>query len=146
MGRNMSIASGFPVLARMQDEKGLEMDFELMASFGETDHVTSFADSFLLKGFSSILQPSAKIGQSIFWHFLSAPGDRFLPYTAVKNTHPVPKLELDEVMCCRNFVGWTSAAEIWSGKPRGRQQCYQDISQEMWRTCRLIRDAYVFMR
>jgi hypothetical protein len=52
-----SIASGFPIAARRQGEKGLELGLELMAALAGANYATCFRDEFLLKGFASMLIP-----------------------------------------------------------------------------------------
>lgn len=118
LGRNMAIASGFPILARPQGEKGLEVDFELISALSAAEYATSFAGKFLLKGFSTMLLAKEKLGQSLLWHLVHNSDGKFLPYSAVHGVHCMTQMGFNETANCRHFVGWVTNAEIRLGKLR----------------------------
>jgi len=112
MFRNPVIAKGFPVPLREADEQGLEMSIPLLTALGQTYWATNF-NGFLLKGFSSIMAPVKRIGNSVIWHLKArTDGDR-MPYTDGHQTNSTFRCSSDAIFPgARHFVGWTHVESI----------------------------------
>jgi hypothetical protein len=114
--RYASIARGFPISARRQGEDGLELGLESMTTLAGTDYATSFRGKFVLKGFASMLIPTARYGKSIVWHFVHDRDGKYLPYTALNTFRCAAGLNLGALGGDRHFVGWVPAAELRFGE------------------------------
>ena len=117
--RNPTIVPGYPMLARTKKEKGLEIPLNMMASLIEAAHATDFDGGILIKGFSSILIPTARIENSILWHLeYKEDGSRMAYCTGNERclTSPGPdSVDLSLLKVSRNFLGWAPSAILRAG-------------------------------
>ena len=114
------IARGFPISQRHNNEVGLEIPIDLMATLGGAMHAVDYHDGLVMKGFSTMFVPIARTAKdSIQWHFLhNADGSR-LPYHDVTGRCPI-RASLDEVSHeslgnTRNFLGLWPVSETHLG-------------------------------
>ena len=63
--RNPVIVKGYPILARMQGERGLEVPLNMTAGIGEASRVTDFDGGFLMKGFCILFCPMKRVKDSV---------------------------------------------------------------------------------
>jgi hypothetical protein len=119
--RNPVIASGFPILARNYDEKGLEIPVDMMAALVGENKATVFGDQLLIKGFSAMFVPTKQTPESILWHFLfRASEDERISYLAAK-TECLERATIDTVdyqslTTRRTFLGWASSTNLYTGR------------------------------
>lgn len=110
--RSPVIVTGFPILSRPENEKGLELSLEMMSFLAGTPFATHFDNVLVLKGVSTMLVPTERTKNSITWHFLQDKNGKRLPYYAFRipcsrhlDTSQV-NFDLLSTARIRNFVGW----------------------------------------
>ncbi len=117
--RNPVIVKGYPILARIQEERGLEIPLNMMAGLGEASRVTDFDGGFLIKGFCALFCPVKRIKDSILWHYLFQQDGSRIPYLAADQRCPNRARHGIDTSCLqlsRHFLGWTSSVECLAGK------------------------------
>ena len=114
MFRNPVVVNGFPILARHENEQGLELPLGMMSILAEAHFFTHYDTTLVLKGLCTMLIPTSQTERSITWHFiLNEDGER-LPYYSFRERCPgwigIDKVNTDllEYGNIRNFVGWAS--------------------------------------
>jgi hypothetical protein len=116
--KNPVIAKGFPILARSNDEKGLEIPLNMMAGLGGAEQVTIFNGQLLIKGFSTMFVPTKRIQNSIIWHFLFNRNNSRIHYLAAKelvsSQDPVD-VDYQCLSTARIFLGWASSVQLRTG-------------------------------
>jgi hypothetical protein len=117
--KNPVIVQGFPILARLQAEKGLEIPLNMMAGLGEASRVTIFDGGLLVKGFSTLFCPMKRLKRSVLWHYLFEQEGGRISYLAASDRCPERALLRNVDNAClplsRHFLGWTSSVEIRAG-------------------------------
>jgi hypothetical protein len=114
MFRNPIIVNKFPILARHEDDQGLELSFSMMSVLAETCFATRYDRTLVLKGPCTMLVPTRLAGHSITWHFLSNESGKRITYYAFRERCPdwisIDKVNIGllETRNVRNFVGWSS--------------------------------------
>ena len=112
--RNPVVVTGFPILARPNNEQGLELPFDVMTTLAESRFATHYDATLILKGLFTMLIPTRRTERTITWHFLSSTGAKRLPYNAFREglSEWTGMDEMNiydlETVGLRNFVGWTS--------------------------------------
>jgi hypothetical protein len=106
---NPVIAYGFPISNRA-DEVGLEIPIQMMAALAGASHAVEYGGGILLKGFSSMLVPLKRSGDSIQWHFIRNEDDSRLPFCEVDKRCPgralLDTVDLKSISTTRAFLGW----------------------------------------
>ena len=111
---NAVIAHGFPIAPRANNEKGLDISFDVMIALSGVQYSATFEGGTILKGFSSMLYPTVSYDGSIQWHFrYSHTGDQ-LNYSEMQDKKRVLVSEKD-MREKRAFLGWCERAEIHLG-------------------------------
>ena len=114
MFRNPVVVSGFPILARYENEQGLELPLDMMSILAEAHFATRYDTTLVLKGLCTMLVPTRQTERSITWHFLFNEDGRRIPYYSFRERCPgwisTDKVSTDllEAGNVRNFVGWVS--------------------------------------
>lgn len=86
-----------------------------MGTLAEAHYVSQYAETLVLKGFCSMLVPTARTETSIAWHYVYNKDASWLPYNGFRRECPevVTNDVLDSDMLNdgsrRNFVGWASS-------------------------------------
>lgn len=116
---NPVIVADYPVLPRsfLEPSKGLEIPFDILIALAETPILTSFGQSTLLKGYSTMLVPVLEVCNTIVWHFVfNETGDRlsFLD-SRLSDMHSIRPIAVDDHQI-RHIVGWCSNAKSMAGK------------------------------
>ena len=115
MFRNPVIAKGYPIPARSNAERGLELTPAMMAILSQAGRAVTFAGKFFLKGFNSIVAPIKRIGDSVQWHFCVDKSRGRLPYT-VGIDHSFSSCWDDAFFpAARHFVGWSQSVRFIAG-------------------------------
>lgn len=113
--RNATIATGFPVPLRTDHEYGLEMSADLMMFMAQTHLIVHYNDHVLLKGYNTILAPSARTGDSVQWHFLVDKDRKRLSYNEGVLHSALRFYEEALFPTARHIIGW-SDVEVIAGK------------------------------
>ncbi|KAG0645258.1 hypothetical protein D0Z07_8889 [Hyphodiscus hymeniophilus] len=120
--RNPVIVEGYPILARVNGEKGLEIPLNMMAGLGQASRVTNFDGGLVIKGHSTILYPTQRIKNSVLWHYMfNYDGSRMsylVPSVLGEGCASVHEVDTSCLEYSRNFLGWTSSAEIYTGESK----------------------------
>jgi hypothetical protein len=69
IGKNPSIAVGFPIKVRENNECGLEVTLEIMTKLGTANNLTEWNGTSVIKGFNSIFVLSKKHSNSAIWNY-----------------------------------------------------------------------------
>ncbi|KAF1846467.1 uncharacterized protein K460DRAFT_417538 [Cucurbitaria berberidis CBS 394.84] len=67
---NPTVVEGFPVLARDDNEQGLQLPFSMLHTLAEVQYLTCYNGTMILKGLCTLLVPTRKSDRSVTWHFL----------------------------------------------------------------------------
>jgi len=118
--QNPVIVKGYPIPARTDDERGLDIPMDLMAALGDAYYLTDFEKIPVLKGYSTLFVATELNTSSMSWHFLwNETGDRIsylkaLEYHVCNQESPVLEPHISTIT--RNFLGWTSSVKRLAGK------------------------------
>ena len=120
---NGIIARGFPVPPRQKEERGIELPFQVMISLVKVMYPISHLGGFYLKGFSSILFPTAISAdrKSVQWHVIMPSGHKgYLPPGTTppsEGNNPWVKSDNFEVFTSadRTFLGYARSIEAHIG-------------------------------
>ncbi|KAH8802569.1 hypothetical protein F5884DRAFT_887230 [Xylogone sp. PMI_703] len=114
MFRNPVVVNGFPILARHENEQGLELPLNMMSALAEAHFVTRYDAVLILKGLCTMLVPTGQTERSVTWHFIFNEDGERLPYYSFRERCP-GWIDTDKVSAnfledknVRNFVGWAS--------------------------------------
>jgi hypothetical protein len=117
---NSTIATGFPIPERSNNEKGLELPLEVMAGLGGVPLATRFHNAYILKGRCIAFVPVARNGDSVQWHVLEN-GQATIRYEDIASLCPVRLpaeiLNEEDLLSTRTFLGWCSESMNHLGKP-----------------------------
>ncbi|KAK5713359.1 hypothetical protein LTR17_017604 [Elasticomyces elasticus] len=118
--RNPVVARGYPIARRHQDEEGLEMSLNVMATLAQAYRATVFDGVLVLKGFCTMLVAAARVGQSVLWHYLSGPNGRPVCYSTVSKVCAHPgSIGMEGLDSQRHFLGWAQCATTQIGTQEG---------------------------
>lgn len=108
---NSTIATGFPIPERSNNEKGLELPLEVMAGLGGVPLATRFHNAYILTGRCIAFVPVARNGDSVQWHVLKN-GQATIRYEDIASLCPVRLpaeiLNEEDLLSTRTFLGWCS--------------------------------------
>ncbi|RSL44715.1 hypothetical protein CEP54_014572 [Fusarium duplospermum] len=109
MFRNAVIVQGFPILRRSEKNTGLEMPLSLMTLLTRTRYVEEFGRKMYIKGFSTMLVPTKRSDDMIYWHLLfnKNPEER-ISYLDCGIEHAV--VQKADFETSRHVLGWCSDA------------------------------------
>jgi len=114
MFRNPVVVNGFPILARHENEQGLELPLDMMSILADAHFATRYDTTLVLKGLCTMLVPTRQTERSITWHFIFNEDGKRIPYYSFRERCPgwigTDKVSTDllEAGNVRNFVGWAS--------------------------------------
>lgn len=121
MFHNQTLVDQYPILARNNNEKGLETSFPMMTAVAQTDVATEYNGTLVLKGVRSMLVPTSCIESSVVWHYMSSGKTRMSYFDFKKQcatTVSTEELGLGRIDSkeLRHFVGWASNITTHLGK------------------------------
>ncbi|PQE09075.1 pfs domain protein [Rutstroemia sp. NJR-2017a BVV2] len=106
---NPVIAYNFPIEER-HFGNGLEIPIHMMAALGGASQAVEFDGGIVIKGFSSMLVPLKRVGDSVQWHFVKKKDDTRLPHSEVNDHCPgralLENVDFDSLTTTRAFLGW----------------------------------------
>lgn len=128
------IVRGFPMPSRA-DEVGVELPYSVMLAFARILYPVEFAGGLLLKGFDTLLVPTARRNSSIQWHFIQEESSndtltsyvrreltgkrrpKRLPTWAIKDhvRDWIQLRSLDDILDKRMFLGFCNKVRIHLG-------------------------------
>ena len=124
--RNAVVVQGYPIKRRTQNQQGLEMSMELMLGLGLTDTVTVYNRGLVIDGLQSMFVPVGRWKDSIQWHYIHSELDECIMYSRADEVCPdrlrEDRLDESALGIGRNFVGWTTKAELLFGNLDGCSQ------------------------
>jgi len=82
--RSPVIVDGFPILARPENERGLEIPLDMISTLAEAHFATVYDSTLILKGLCTMLVPTRQTKDSISWHFLFNENGNRIPYYAFR--------------------------------------------------------------
>lgn len=120
--KNPVVVRGYPILARNQEEKGLEIPLNMMANLGEASRATSFDGSLVIKGFSTMFVLTERNENSVLWHLLYEDNNSRISYLSARercsNQVLIDSVDAFHLESTRNFLGWASSVVMRAGKSR----------------------------
>ncbi|UKZ59991.1 uncharacterized protein TrAtP1_001279 [Trichoderma atroviride] len=115
--KNPMVVKGYPIPARVDKGTGAEIPFNIMAGLARTQRVDCFKGMTFIKGFSTLLVPTKRTGDMIFWHmFYNKDGHRisYLDNT-ITSLGYAKSLDLEQ---CRHVLGWCEDAAFYAGSAK----------------------------
>lgn len=106
------VADGFPILARHENEQGLEVSLGIMSVLAEAQFATRYDTTLVLKGPCTMLVPTRRTQRSVTWHFLLNESGTRIPHFSFRERCPgwigtdKVNIKLLEAGDIRHFVGW----------------------------------------
>ena len=109
------LVQGFPIARRPTQMPGLEMPLNVMAGLNSSPRIHKYGGNYYLKGYSTALVPTEKIGNMVLWHFYYSDDGSRLPYPNPTSLRCVD-LSMQDLTAARHVVGWCSNANFKTGK------------------------------
>lgn len=113
--KNPMVVKGYPIPARAETGTGAEIPFNIMAGLARTQRVDCFKGMTFIKGFSTLLVPTRRTGDVIFWHLFYNKDGRRISYleSAISSLGYATSLDLER---CRHVLGWCEDAAFYAGR------------------------------
>ncbi|KAI1259985.1 hypothetical protein F5Y18DRAFT_406994 [Xylariaceae sp. FL1019] len=114
---NPIVVKGYPVRSRAESGTGLEIPLNMMAGLARAENVSTFGQKTLIKGFSTLLIPIKRNGDTLVWHLVYHHDGSRISYLDGVHTsaQSVSSLHLASL---RHVLGWCSDAEFYAGTAR----------------------------
>ncbi|RBR24683.1 uncharacterized protein FIESC28_02456 [Fusarium coffeatum] len=112
--RNPVMVEGYPIPRRKRYGSGLEMPLNVMAGLNSSPRIHKYGGNYYLKGYSTALVPTEKIGNMVLWHFYYSDDGSRLPYPNPTGLRCVD-LSMQDLTAARHVVGWCSNANFKTG-------------------------------
>ncbi|KAL6796850.1 hypothetical protein J3E68DRAFT_426395 [Trichoderma sp. SZMC 28012] len=133
MFNNPVVVTGYPITPRkdLNTGVGLELPFDMMTTLADARYLTTFEDRTLVKGFSTVLIPTAIHGSIILWHLLVNESGTRISYQDPRIEQAI-LIEPGNFNGARHILGWCMNAQnnigslnpsydiTWSGLSHGR--------------------------
>lgn len=119
MFRNPVMVVGFPILSKPASSPGLglEIPLNIMSILAGSDRVHEFEDKILIKGFSTMISATKRLGNLVVWHyFYNADGGKVSHLDLMLENEFDGSLSLSELESARHVVGWCSECKLYAGK------------------------------
>jgi hypothetical protein len=119
---NPALVDGYRIPRRDEADTGMEVPLNIMAQLVNSRRVNVFGGRILIKGYSTILVPTRKTADHIFWHSVSNEDFDFEqdyisysdPRLALK-LYP-PNLTLSDLETSRHVLGWCGEVKNCAGE------------------------------
>ncbi|CAH0047215.1 unnamed protein product [Clonostachys solani] len=111
---NPVVVKGYPIRRKAEKNSGVEMTLDIMAGLSRTNVVDEFKGMTFIKGFSTMLVPTQKVGETILWHLVYNEDGTRISF----KDHNLPHIERVSSLELANFrhvVGWCSEARFFPG-------------------------------
>jgi gamma-glutamylcyclotransferase (GGCT)/AIG2-like uncharacterized protein YtfP len=121
MFRNAVIVKGFPIRRKPETSIGLEIPLNVMAGLVRTKRIETFDGKYFIKGFSAMLVPTKRSGDTIIWHYVYKRDGSYISYLDNFRAHE-EQINNVNVETSRHVVGWIMEARIYAGRSDGLWQ------------------------
>ncbi|CAH0036425.1 unnamed protein product [Clonostachys rhizophaga] len=108
------VVGGYPIPSRPEACKGVEIPLNIMALLAGTNQINIFNGKTVIKGFSTLIYPTKKTADTIYWHLTGTNNEDRISYLSETPGHVgfIEKRELESRRC---VLGWCSDAEFYAG-------------------------------
>lgn len=116
------IVEGYPIPARPNAQKGLEISLEMMTALASADHVAAFCDTLIIKGLSTLLFATSADQDSIVWHLIYNKDCSPISFSdervslSPEQSEKMVLLQPTAAFHSRHFVGWAEEVTSHIGK------------------------------
>lgn len=111
------IVRGFPIARRMglSSGSGLETTLDILVALSRARYIDTFNSKIFIKGFSSMLVPTQRDGNTLLWHLLFTESpDEHISYLDCRMEYAeIDMVGLEQV---RHIVGWCAVADCTVGR------------------------------
>lgn len=121
MFKNAVIVKGFPIRRKSEVRAGLEIPINIMAGLVRTKRIEQFHGRYFIKGFSAMLVPTKRSGDTIIWHHVFKQDGNYISYLDTSGAG-YEHLKIIDVETSRHVVGWCIEAKIHAGGLDDRRQ------------------------
>jgi hypothetical protein len=113
--KNPMVVQGYPIPTRNTTGTGAEIPLNIMAGLARAQRVDCFKGMAFIKGFSTILVPLTRSGDTIFWHLFYNKDGRHISYldSTTINVGYAKLLDLEQ---CRHILGWCPNVKFYAGR------------------------------
>lgn len=108
---------GYPILSKPASNPGhgLELPLNMMSILAGSDRVHEFEDKVLIKGFSTMVSATKRLGNLIVWHYLyNSDGGKISHLDLMLDHEFDVSLSLSELESARHVVGWCSECKLYA--------------------------------
>ncbi|EON64653.1 hypothetical protein W97_03886 [Coniosporium apollinis CBS 100218] len=121
MFRNPVITRGFRIPSRKEDHTGLEIPLNMMAGLVEAPRATTFDGELAIKGFCTMLVPTRRLDNVLYWHLLFNKDGSHISYLddrvrAIRDDS-ADNSGISSLVDMRHIVGWCSIVKHFTGAP-----------------------------
>ncbi|KAM7203302.1 hypothetical protein V8F33_002293 [Rhypophila sp. PSN 637] len=117
MFRNPVVVRGYPISRRTNPAPGLEASLGALEKLVRTDCVAEFDGRIFVKGFSSMLALTERMGDFLLWHLFYNPEGR-VSYLDFPD-EPDQSLQEPDLENYRHIVGWCPKVKLYAGASDG---------------------------
>lgn len=119
MFRNPVVVRGFPIPCRTIPDTGLEVSLHIMAGLAQSPRATVFNRQLYIKGFSTLLVPTAYVGNIIKWHLLYNEDGSYISYLDKRaqelRTIGSKQINFLDLESSRHILGWCRRVQNHAG-------------------------------
>ncbi|GMG01418.1 unnamed protein product [Aspergillus oryzae] len=112
--RNPVVVKGYPIKRRRATAPGLEIPLRLMAELIQAKRMNPFAGNIVLKGFSTMLVPTAHEENTISWHLLRNKTGGRISYLSGMAISEV-RISIPQLESSRHVLGWCADMKFYAG-------------------------------
>ncbi|KAI0967117.1 hypothetical protein F4678DRAFT_252391 [Xylaria arbuscula] len=112
--RNPVVVKGYPILRRANSNTGLEANLNVLAGLTRAHRLDRFQERLFLKGFSSMLIPTMRNGDTLCWHLVYNSDGSRISYLDHHVTNEVLNIH-SRLESLRHVLGWCSEAQFYGG-------------------------------
>lgn len=140
MFNNPVVVTGYPIMPRkdLNTGVGLELPFDMMTTLADARYLTTFQDRTLVKGFSTVLIPTAIHGSIILWHLLVNESGARISYQDPRIEQAI-LIEPGNFKGARHILGWCMNAQNNIGRIQISPSVMRDCFFNMWHELRVAK-------
>lgn len=121
---NTVCVHGYPTTRRPMRQTGMEVSLKTMISLANARKLMCFKGIFCIKGYCSLIVPTERKEDTIFWHLSTNKDGSYMPYTGQNHgenglnndNQCLQGLSLHELETSTHVLGWASNVESLAGK------------------------------
>lgn len=118
LGNTVSV-KGYPTRCRPQQQTGMEISLDTMIALANARRLSLFGGKFCIKGFCSVIVPTQRQDNIVYWHLLTNLDGEHLSYTdervlACGRTYPWG-LRVEDLKTSRHILGWCTEVHNLTG-------------------------------